>query len=73
MQTVIDFLVSIRPSIPFSTERVGTVASNSEIRRWCNNGGVVLNGVAVGHSDLLACDVSSLVFFPNSKRKTTVF
>jgi len=55
----------------WSTEKPGTRASKSELRRWFDNKAVVINGVAVGWRDHLEF-WESLVLFPNGKRKTTL-
>lgn len=76
METVLDFIISLHPMIPYSTEQPGKPASKSEIRRWCNSGGmIVLNGETVKkHDQEIQYPVTQLVFFPKShKRKTTIY
>jgi hypothetical protein len=76
METVLDFLVSLRPMLPYSTEQPGKLASNSEVRRWCNSKTmIVLNGETVKkHDQEMQYPVTQLVFFPKShKRKTTIY
>ena len=70
---VLEWLLSLRPMIPFSVERGCQPASNAEIRRWCNSKSVLLNGVLVGFDDKIIFPVTELVFFPKGKRKTTIF
>ncbi len=47
-------------------------ASNSEIRRWLKEGSVVINGKKVAPGDEVEIPIRELVFFPTSKRKTTI-
>lgn len=47
-------------------------ASNGDRRRWLQSGAVVINGERPGPDDLVELPVNSLVFFPKSKRKTTM-
>jgi 23S rRNA-/tRNA-specific pseudouridylate synthase len=69
---VLTYLVSMRPAIPMSSEKPCAVASNSELRRWIENGSVLINGVNMKYNNEIN-KVDSLVFFPNSKRRTTVW
>ena len=70
---MLTFLNSLRPALPFSTEKPCTVVSNSELRRWMQNGSVLVNSEKVIWEELVDFPVFSLVFFPASeKRKTTV-
>jgi hypothetical protein len=55
-----------------STERPCTIASNSEIRRWADGGMVEINGLKMKATDKVNYPIKSLVFFPNSKRRTTL-
>ncbi len=71
--TILDFIISLRPAVPFSTERPCKEASNSEIRRWLKNHSISINGERLHDpNEPLDFPVFSLVFFPNSKRKTTI-
>lgn len=65
----LSFVVSMRPAVPMSTERPCEIASNSEIRRWLDQGSVVINGVRPQAKQLITFPVTQLVFFPNSRRK----
>lgn len=58
--------------IPMSIERTCTVASGSEVRRWLKNKAVLINGETPGPEDEVTFPIRQLVFFPKSKRKTTV-
>jgi hypothetical protein len=49
--------------------RVGR-ASNSELRRWIENGAVIVNGERVSPTELMDFPVSSVVLFP--KRPVTL-
>ena len=55
---------------PFSRERIGE-ASNSEMKRWFDQGAVQINGKKIGWEEpVFPRDVSSLILFPNGKRVT---
>ena len=70
---MLTFLNSLRPALPFSTEKPCTLVSNSELRRWIANGSVLVNSERVTWDELVNFPVFSLVFFPASgKRKTTI-
>lgn len=57
-----------------SRENPCTIASNSEVRRWINNGSVLLNGDKWKHDEEMPAIVWQLVFFPKSKQhRTTIF
>lgn len=58
--------------IPMSIERPCTVASGSEVRRWLKNKAVLINGQTPGPEDEVSFPINQLIFFPKSKRKTTV-
>ena len=68
----IQFLNSLRPAIPMSVEKPCTLASNGELKRWCNDKAVIINGEPVSATEEIDFPVFSLVFFPKGKRKTTV-
>ena len=53
-----------------STEGRTVYATNSELRRWCERGSVIVNGKAVKWDDELG-NIESLVLHPKGKRKTT--
>ncbi len=47
--------------------------SNSELKRWCKDRVVVFNGERLTDPDEeVLFPITSLVFFPKGKRKTTV-
>ena len=58
----------------WSIESPKKPASNSEIRRWMNNGVIHINGVAVKPSDFIDLEtLESVILFPkNPKRKITL-
>lgn len=57
------------PSLEFS----GTVASNSEKRRWLEQGAIIINGIKVKPDDIIFFPLTELVFFHNStKHKVTM-
>lgn len=69
---VLQYLMNLRPAIPTSNERPPEPSSNSELRRWCRDGAVLINGERVSAEEPMDFPVFSLVFFPKAKRKTTV-
>jgi hypothetical protein len=47
--------------------------SNAELKRWCKDRVVVLNGERITDpEELVGFPITSLVFFPKGKRKTTI-
>ena len=46
--------------------------SNSEIRKWLNDGAVQINGVIPKPGDEIEFPIKELVFFSKSKRRTTI-
>ena len=47
--------------------------SNAELKRWCKDRVVVFNGERIEDPDeLVLLPVTSLVFFPKGKRRTTI-
>ena len=53
-----------------SRERKGKV-SNSELKRWCHNKAVIVDGKAVKWDEELPEDIKSFVLFP--KKPVTLF
>lgn len=73
-QTVLSWLISLRPAIPMSIEQKCSVMSNSELRRHITQGGVLINNKKCNVDDIVEFPVQSLVFFPKSpKRRTTLW
>lgn len=68
----LEFVLSMRPSVPFSIERACQEATNSEIRRWFKNKAIRINGEFPNWDSKIQLPVVELVFFPKGKRKTTV-
>lgn len=70
---MLTYLNSLRPALPFSTEKPCTLVSNSELRRWISNGSILINAERIVWDELVDFPVFSIVFFPSSaKRKTTI-
>lgn len=65
-------------ALPTSSERPkdkdGVVQwpSQSELRRWCQQGAVLFNTETVAWDEEIDFPVFSLVFFPGGKRRTTL-
>lgn len=70
---ILTFLNGLRPAIPMSSERPCTITSNSELRRWIDNGSVLINGEKTRAMNDTPFEVNSIVFFPKSNRKTTIW
>ena len=73
--TAMEFIVFMKPAIPQTQEgeRVGP-PSNSEIRRWLDQGAVRINGVNPKSKERIELPVKELIFFPkNPKKRCTVF
>ena len=71
--THLEYLISLRNALPYSSEQPGKTASNSEIRRWLLNGTVLFNTEKAAFDELVDYPIFSLVFFPKSeKRRTTL-
>lgn len=70
----LEFILSLRPMVPYSSEKPCTLATNSEIRRWFNNKAIRINGEFPAWNDDVEFPINDLVFFPKSaKRKTTIY
>jgi hypothetical protein len=54
-----------------SRERTGE-ASGSELKRWCQQGAVIVNGGKVAWDENLGFPVKSLVLFPKGNRVTVL-
>ena len=69
----IDYLKKL-PYLPASVER-GKLGrpSNSELGRWLDNKSVIINGQTPRRTDEVVFPIESLIFFPRSKRKTTLW
>lgn len=66
------YLNNLRPAIPFSSEKPCSIASNGELRRWMDSGAVLFNAERMKWDEDVNFPVFSLVFFPNSQRRTTI-
>jgi hypothetical protein len=72
MQTVLQFLNSLRPALPFSAEQPCKLMSNSELRRHLQNKAVLINTESVSPEEIVDFPVHSVVFFPKGNRRTTI-
>lgn len=70
---VLEFLLSLRPALPMSVEAPCQQASNSEVRRWCRDKAVLLNGRRVAADEDVTFPVTQLVLFPKGARRCTLF
>lgn len=68
----LNYLLNLRPALPMSIERPCTIATNSEVRRWLDGGMVEINGERPKAMDKVSFPILSLVFFPKSKKRTTL-
>ena len=69
---VLQYLASLRPTLPYTTTVPSVPMTNGELRRLCNNKAVLINGETVAWDELMDFSVFSLVFFPKGNRKTTL-
>lgn len=58
--------------IPMSVERKCEHPSGLELRRWLDQGAVIINGKTPKAAEEVEFPIEQLVFFPNAKRRTTV-
>lgn len=65
---VLQYLIMLRPALPMSREKPCTPTSNSELRRWCNDRSVIINGKPMRADEEVEFPVDSLVFFPKSEK-----
>lgn len=74
---VLQYLLSLRPALPLSREKPGgkdrpwTPPSNSEVRRWIQDGSVRINGERWAPDEDMPQMVWELVFFPRSEKNRT--
>lgn len=72
MLTAWEFLRSLHQVCHFQTregKKVGD-ATNSELKRWCQNQAFIINGEAVSWDEPIDFPVFSVVLFPKSRRIT---
>ena len=53
-----------------SRERIGTKATNSELKRWCKNQVVRINGVVAKWDEETPEEIKSMTLFTKSKKIT---
>ncbi len=74
----LQYLISLRPAIPLSQEKPGgkdkacSQASNSEIRRWIEQGAVLFNHERMKPDEPIDFRIYSLVLFPKSAKRVTL-
>lgn len=75
MVTALQFVISLRPSVPMAVNGTKPIeASNSEIRRWLEHSAIVISGNKPKPNDPVEFPITDVVFFPNSpKKKTTIW
>jgi L-alanine-DL-glutamate epimerase-like enolase superfamily enzyme len=72
--SAMQWLSSLRPALPMSSEQPCSPMSNGELRRLMRQGGVLVNGERIAPEEVIDFPVFSLVFFPASRaRRTTIF
>lgn len=66
------FLIELNDLCCFQTRegKLAGKASNSEIKRWLQNGSVLVNGKRVRFDEELTFPIESLVLFPKGRRIT---
>ncbi len=63
------FLISLHEVCRFQTregKKVGT-ASNSELKRWCQNKAFIINGESVAWDEILDFPIFSVCLFPKNQ------
>ena len=69
----LDFLIKLREAVPFRSIEKNGVATNSELRRWFDNGSVQINGEKAKWDDPVQEAWESLVLHPKGKSRITVW
>lgn len=69
--TILQWLNSLRPAIPYSAEKPCAPMSNGELRRQAAQGAILINGERFSVDEPMDFPVFSLVFFPRSARRRT--
>jgi len=68
------FLTTLNTVCHFtSRERTPQQATNSELKRWCQNKAVEIDGRRVGWDEEILFPISRVVLFPKSKTKVTLW
>lgn len=81
MMTALSYIVSIHKYASHPDVKTGywsheqnRIASNSEIRRWIDQGAIVFNNEKVLPTEMLDFPIYSVIMFPKSgKRRITIF
>lgn len=61
-----------RDWLPKSLEHGIKSPSNGELKRWLLDKSIIINGKTPVPSDEITFPITELVFFPTSKRRTTI-
>ncbi len=69
--TAWEFICTFMPIA--SREKPGSMATRSEIKRWIQNKAVRFNAETVEWNEEIDFPIISLVLFPESKTKTTLY
>lgn len=67
------YLIDLQKICKFTSREKPTtgIASNSELKRWCNNKAIVIDGKRAAWDDEICFPITSLVLFP--KHPVSVF
>ena len=71
--TVLEFIWSLQHLPMLLNGNKPKPASKSDVRRWLESSSVLLNGAKPKPNDAVQFPVESLVFFPKSQNRTTLF
>ena len=78
-QTALQYMIAVHTfgsgltKTGFWSHEQNRIASNSELRRWINQGAILFNGESMKHDEPLDFPLFSVVLFPKSlKRRITV-
>lgn len=61
---VIDLLIDLKARCHFKSKERPAPVTNSEMKRWCDNKSVILNGKTVKWDAQVEFPVTSLILFP---------
>jgi len=65
-----EFLISLHEVCKFTSRERKGIASNSELKRWCLNKAVTVNGTTIGPFDEMPERIDSFVLFTKKKKVT---
>lgn len=67
--TALQFMIRLHSMSPFWSMEQNRNASNSEIRRWIEQGGITFNGEKMQPNETIDFPLFSLIMFPKSESR----